>query len=69
MATRAPGHHYREGIALTDLFRMFPDNATAEDWFCKTRWPNGTACHYCGSLNVQDRCGPQDHADALPRLS
>ena len=34
------------------LFRMFPDDATAEKWFVKTRWPNGVACPACGSVNV-----------------
>ncbi len=32
---------------------MFPDNAAAEQWFEKLRWPNGPKCPYCGSSNVQ----------------
>ena len=31
---------------------MFPDDAAAEQWFIQTRWPNGVACHYCGSTRV-----------------
>ena len=31
---------------------MFPDDATAEAWFVKARWPNGIACPHCGSINV-----------------
>lgn len=39
MAQNAPGKHFREGISLIDLFKMFPDDKTAEQWFIKTRWP------------------------------
>ena len=49
----APGHDYREGLSLTDLFRMFPDDEAAERWFCETRWPDGIACPRCGSVKVQ----------------
>ena len=55
MATNAPGMHFREGISLIQLFRMFPDDATAERWFIHTRWPNGMACPRCGSMNVNER--------------
>ena len=49
----APGHDYREGVSLAQLFRRFPDDQAAERWFCETRWPDGPACPHCGSLNVQ----------------
>ena len=49
----APGQAHRAGIALPDLFRMFPNDATAETWFAETRWPLGAVCPACGSLNVQ----------------
>ncbi len=32
---------------------MFPDDATAEKWFEKHRWPSGPFCPHCGSFNVQ----------------
>ena len=35
------------------LFKMFPDDAKAEAWFVKQRWPNGIACPECGSVNIQ----------------
>ena len=54
MAKQAPGKHYREGITLPDLFRMFPDDATAEGWFAGIRWPDGIGCPRCGSTNVQE---------------
>lgn len=52
MAHEAPGKHYREGISLVELFRMFPNDATAEAWFEKMRWPHGPACPHCGSIRV-----------------
>ena len=55
MAQKAPGKSYRKGISLTELFRMFPDNKTAEEWFIKVRWPVGVCCPECGSLDVQER--------------
>ena len=54
MAHKAPGKHYREGMSLVEVIRQFPDDATAERWFTKVRWPAGVHCPHCGSLNVQD---------------
>ena len=56
MSQSAPGKYHRQGMSLPALFRKFPNNETAERWFVKTRWPNGIACHYCGSTNVQTGC-------------
>ena len=56
MSQSAPGRHYRQGMSLKTLFRKFPTDDTAEAWFVETRWPNGIACHYCGSQNVQTGC-------------
>ena len=53
MAHNAPGKHYREGLSMVDVIRMFPDDETAEAWIAKTRWPNGAWCPYCGSVNIQ----------------
>ena len=53
MSQPAPGRYYRQGMSLKALFRKFPNDETAQAWFVKTRWPNGIACHYCGSTNVQ----------------
>ena len=55
MAFNAPGKHFREGISLIQLFKMFPDDAAAERWFVSVRWAAGPVCPHCGSLNVQ--CG------------
>ena len=55
MAHKGPGKANREGISLTKLIRMFPDDDAARAWFEKQIWPNGPHCPHCGSLNVQ--CG------------
>ena len=52
MAQNAPGKHYREGLSLIELMQRFPDDATAEEWFVKTRWPEGVRCTHCDSQNV-----------------
>ncbi len=55
MAQSAPGKHFRNGISLPELFQMFPDDRTAEEWFIKNRWPEGIRCPYCDGDNVQPR--------------
>ena len=50
---KAPGKSYRKGISTKEIFKMFPDDVTAEAWFVKQRWPVGICCPHCGSLNVQ----------------
>ena len=55
MAHRAPGKSFRKGISLVKLFKMFPDNETAEQWFVETRWPDGIRCAYCDSENVNTK--------------
>ena len=53
MAEKAPGKHYRKGISLPELFRMFPDNETARQWFEQKRWGDEPWCPHCGSYNVR----------------
>lgn len=71
-----PGRSYREGISLLELLKMFPDDAAAEAWFTRLRWPTGEiACHYCGSFNVQVGCAHKSmpyrcrEADCAKRFS
>ena len=40
-------------MSLKALFKLFPDDATAERWFVKARWAGEIACPHCGSVNVQ----------------
>jgi len=53
MAKTAPGRSNRKGISLIKLMKMFPNDAAAEKWFIKNRWPDSPHCPYCGSVNVQ----------------
>ena len=54
MAHNAPGKHHRKGITLTELFKMFPDDKSAEEWFVNSRWPDGVRCPHCDSENVKE---------------
>lgn len=47
------GKHYRKGLSLAEVFRLFPDDATAERWFAQARWGGTPYCPHCGSENVQ----------------
>lgn len=53
MAYNAPGKHFRTGISHKEFFKMFPDDATSENWFIVHRWSDGIRCPRCGSDNVQ----------------
>ncbi len=55
MTKKALGKSHREGISLTKLMRMFPDDDAARKWLEKHIWPDGPHCPHCGSTNVQ--CG------------
>ena len=61
MAQNAPGKHFREGISLIDLFKKFPDDETAEQWFIQTRWPDGIAC----PLDYAVKCQSPRLADTM----
>ena len=52
MAQKGPGRAHREGLTVIELLRMFPDDAAAEKWFEKQRWPEGRFCPDCGSTNT-----------------
>jgi transposase-like protein len=48
------GKAFREGLSLPELFKLFPDDATAEAWFVKRRWKDGEpVCPACGHHDVQ----------------
>ncbi len=53
MSKETPRKAYREGISMVELFRRWPDDATAEAWFVARRWPEGGHCPHCGSTDVQ----------------
>lgn len=55
MAKTAPGKHYRQGVSLADLFRLFPDNRSAEQWFEDQIWPDNTrVCPLCASDRTKE---------------
>ena len=49
----APDKSHRNGISLAELFRMFPDDTSAREWFELARWGGEPWCPHCGSVNVQ----------------
>ena len=51
------GKAYRKGIDLAELFKMFPDELTAEKWFENVRWPVPVSrhCPKCGSTNTMEK--------------
>ena len=42
----------REGVTITDLIRMFPDDRTAEKWFEKNIWGDKPKCPRCGNTDI-----------------
>lgn len=54
MAHKAPGKAHREGISLIALMEMFPDEATATEWFEAQIWPAGRCCSHCGSTRTRE---------------
>ena len=54
MTHKAPGKHYRKGITMAQLFKMFPNDESAEEWFVNSRWPDGVRCPHCESDNVKE---------------
>lgn len=51
---QGPGRADREGLSVIELFKMFPDNASARKWMEDLRWSNGERhCPACGSLNTK----------------
>jgi transposase-like protein len=44
------GKSHRQGISVFELFKVFPDDVTAEKWFENERWGEcGITCTDCGS--------------------
>ena len=56
------GKAYREGITLTELTRLFPDEEAATEWFASIVWGSERACGHCGSLNTK----PVPNAKPMP---
>lgn len=54
MAYSAPGKHYRQGITLIELFKMYPDEKSAREWFEEMRWQGHRCCPYCGGVETME---------------
>ena len=52
MVRNAAGRHYRRGLSLAEVTARYPDDASAEAWFVRTRWPDGARCPHCGGSDV-----------------
>ncbi len=52
---KGSGKNFRKSMSLVEVVRFFSDEEATEQFFIQTRWPNGIACPFCGSLNVNER--------------
>ena len=44
-------------LSFVELMQMFPDHETARDYLERRRWPHGTVCPDCGSVEIYARKG------------
>lgn len=55
MTYNAPGKAHRKGITLLELSELFPDDASARQWFEGILWATGDRpCPRCGSLDTHE---------------
>ena len=54
MAHTGPGKAHRSGISVMQLADMFPDEATAAQWFEQLVWPSGRHCPRCGNTETRE---------------
>lgn len=53
-----PGKSHREGLSIMEVMDMFPDEASAREWFETARWPEGRRCPFCdGTETVAVKSG------------
>ena len=50
---KSPGKAHREGLTLMQLMDMFPDDATATQWFEDIVWSGERCCVKCSSMNTR----------------
>ena len=55
---KAPGKHYRTGISLLDLGRMFPDEESARVWFEGQIWGDERHCPRCDGTRTSEASHP-----------
>ena len=54
MTGKGPGQPHRETISILELGELFPDEATAREWFEEGRWADGRYCPRCGSTGTYE---------------
>lgn len=54
--SNAPGKHYRQGITLIELMKLFPDEEAATRWFEGIIWPDGRRCRNKAKDNPKKTC-------------
>ena len=54
MAYKAPGKHYRTGISIIDLSKMFPDETSARQWLEAQRWGEERHCPRCDGIRTSE---------------
>lgn len=59
---KVPGKSHRKGVSLLALMEMFPDEASAVQWFEAQLWGGGRSCGHCGSA----RTGEVPNAKPMP---
>ena len=52
MSGNGPGKSHREGMTITDLIKMFPDEETSRKWFEQNIWKGKPVCPHCGNTNI-----------------
>ena len=61
---KAPGKSHRQGLSLTELFEMFPNEAAARQWLEDVRWPKGE--RYCPHCGVVGKTAPVPNDKPMP---
>ena len=57
-----PGRSDRIGVSIEQMLDMFPDEASAVQWFENIRWGEGRYCPHCGGMDTyrtKSAKGPQ----------
>ena len=57
MPHSAPGKYFRKGITMLELYDMFPDEQSAEQWFEQILWQGNRICGHCGSGHTKETKG------------
>lgn len=48
------GKPHKQKQSLSQIFKRFPDEKSAEEWFIKERWPEGVRCPKCAGSRISN---------------